>query len=182
MAIGVRSWKLGTAGLLLGTLSLFSASRAFAHATPHVIDIVFRHNGYVLVSNRGLIFGDKNRANWRLMCAEALGINTAEVPSLAELPDGRLMVGTSRGLATTADDGCSWQAVAPFGTTSVPALAVDPKEPKRIYLSAYSPDAMMLTSGVYLTEDGGTNWTKLLAAPDEKDYVQSILVAPSDSK
>src|SRR3954454_12441029 len=89
------------AGLALAATGLLSASHAFAHATPHVLDIVFRENGYVLLSNRGLIFGDKDRSNWRLMCAEALGINTTEVPSLVGLPDGRLMVSTSRGLSTT---------------------------------------------------------------------------------
>jgi Sortilin, neurotensin receptor 3, len=179
--MGVRSLKIG-AVCLLASLSMFSTSRAFAHATPHVLEILFRANGYVLLSNRGLIFGDKDRSNWRLMCAEALGINTSEVPSMVELPDGRLMVATSRGLQTTSDDGCSWQAVAPFGTTSVPALAKDPTDPKRIYLSAYSADPMMSMSGIYVTEDGGTNWTKLLAAPNERDYAQTIVVAPKDPK
>jgi hypothetical protein len=167
--------------LVLAGVSTFLAPRVSAHATPHVLDIVFRSNGYVLLSNRGLIFGDKDRANWRLMCAEALGINTTEVPSLVGLPDGRLMVSTSRGLSTTADDGCSWQPVAPFGTTSVPALALDPTDPKKIYLAAYTPDPMLSLGGVYISEDGGTNWTKLLEANDH-DYVRSIRVAPSDPK
>jgi hypothetical protein len=172
---------LGVVCLLLAAASMSVSSRASAHATPHVLDIVFRDNGYVLLSNRGVIFGDKDRTNWRLMCAEALGINTTEVPSLVGLPDGRLMVSTSRGLSTTADDGCSWQPVAPFGTTSVPAMAQDPTDPKKIYLAAYSPDPMLALGGLYLSEDGGTNWTKLLEANDH-DYVRSLRVAPSDPK
>jgi hypothetical protein len=172
---------IGGACLVLAGVSMLMASRAFAHATPHVLDIVFRDSGYVLLSNRGLIFGDKDRASWRLMCAEALGINTTEVPSLVGLPDGRLMVATSRGLSTTADDGCSWQSVAPFGMTSVPAMAKDPTDPKKIYLAAYTPDPMLSLGGLYISEDGGTNWTKLLEANDH-DYVRSIRVAPSDPK
>jgi hypothetical protein len=168
-------------GLVFAGVSMCIASRASAHATPHVLDIVFRDNGYVLLSNRGVIFGDKDHANWRLMCAEALGINTTEVPSLVGLPDGRLMVSTSRGLSTTVDEGCSWQAVAPFGTTSVPALVQDPTDPKKIYLAAYTPDPMLMLGGVYLSEDGGTNWTKLLEANDH-DYVRSIRIARSDPK
>jgi len=166
----------------IAAIGLLSASRVLAHATPHVLDIAFRDSGYVLLSNRGLIFGDKDRSNWRLMCAEALGINTTEVPSLIGLPDGRLMVSTSRGLSTTGDDGCSWQPVAPFGMTSVPAMVTDPTEPKRIYLAAYTADPETPDlGGVYVSEDGATNWTKLLAANDH-DYVRSIRVAKSDPK
>lgn len=168
--------------IAVAAIGLLSASRVLAHATPHVLDIAFRDSGYVLLSNRGLIFGDKDRSNWRLMCAEALGINTTEVPSLVGLPDGRLMVSTSRGLTTTDDDGCTWQPVAPFGMTSVPALVADPTEPKRIYLAAYTADPEMADlGGVYVSEDGATNWTKLLAANDH-DYVRSIRVAKSDPK
>lgn len=191
IAFRVASWvtrvcegsrgTVGGACLVLAGISIFLAPRASAHATPHVLDIVFRNDGYVLLSNRGLIFGDKDRTNWRLMCAEALGINTTEVPSLVGLPDGRLMVSTSRGLSTTADDGCSWQPVAPFATTSVPAMVQDPTDPQKIYLAAYSPDPMLALGGLYISEDGGTNWTRLLEANDH-DFVRSIRVAPSDPK
>jgi hypothetical protein len=177
--MGVINSKFIAAVCLAVVGLTLSDSRVFAHANPHVLDIVFRENGYVLLSNRGLIFGDKQRTNWRLMCAEALGINTSEVPSLVGLPDGRLMVATSQGLSATADDGCTWQAVAPFGDISTPAMAQDPTDSKRIYLAAYTPDTEM--GGVYVSEDGGTNWQKLLAA-GERDYVRSIEVAPSDPK
>lgn len=178
-AVVVGLWL---ASVCLAVASLLVPSRAFAHASPHVLDIVFRDSGYVLLSNRGLIFGDKDRANWRLMCSEALGINTTEVPSLVGLPDGRLMVSTSRGLTTTADDGCSWQSVAPFGMTSVPAMVSDPTDPKRIYLAAYTADPTLADlGGVHVSEDGATNWTKLLAANDH-DYVRSLRVAASDPK
>ena len=158
---------------------LYSA-RASAHATPHVIEMLFPDDGYVLVSNRGLIFGDKQRSAWRLMCQEALKINTSEQPSLATLPGGKLLVGTSLGLSTSSDQGCNWQGVEPFATTSVPALVRDPHASERLYLAAYANEADD-KGGLYVSEDAGKNWQKLLAA-DKRDYVRSIVVAPSDAK
>jgi MYXO-CTERM domain-containing protein len=156
------------------------ASRASAHATPHVIDMLFPENGYVLVSNRGLIFGDQQRTQWRLMCAEALDINTSEQPSLVALPGGKLLVGTSQGLSSSSDQGCNWLGVEPFATTSVPALVRDPHATERLYLAAYSNEADD-KGGLYVSEDAGKSWQKLLAA-DQRDYVRSIRVAPSDAK
>lgn len=171
--------QLGAACLLIIGSGLYSA-RASAHATPHVVDISFAEDGYVLVANRGLIFGDKQRKQWRLMCNEALGINTSERPSLISLPGGKLLVGTSSGLRTSSNQGCSWSGVEPFASTSVPELVRDPHAPERFYLAAYSgeePDK----GGVYVSEDSGQSWQRLLPA-DQRDYVRSIRIAPSDAK
>ncbi|HKU40559.1 MAG TPA: MYXO-CTERM sorting domain-containing protein [Polyangiales bacterium] len=165
---------------LLIVLSGGYATRAAAHATPHVLEMVFPESGYVLVSNRGLIFGDAERANWQLMCAEALHINTSERPSVVSVSNGALLVGTSMGLSRTNDRGCHWEGVEPFAETSVPALIHDPASPQRLYLAAYSnqPDGK---GGVYVSEDAGKTWQKLMPA-DERDYVGTIRLAPGDAK
>ncbi len=165
-------------GLALA-LTLAGARRAGAHASPHVLDILFRPEGDVLLTNRGLIFGDAERSDWRLMCNEALGIGTSERPSLVGLEDGGLLVASSRGLSSSIDQGCSWRGVEPFAAVAVPALVADPREPARLYLSAYTPDASGL-GGVHASDDGGASWQQLTAA-GERDYVRSIAVAPSDS-
>jgi hypothetical protein len=124
-----------------------------------------------------LIFGDPSDHKWRLMCNEALHINTSEQPEFAYLPDGRLMIGTSRGLLVTADEGCTWRGVEPFGMTSTPALAQDPSSPSTLYAATYGPGM----SAVRRSKDSGATWTVLLPA-DDNDFIQELLIAPGDHK
>jgi hypothetical protein len=167
---------------LLTALCVWSvAATAYAHAAPQVLQIVWNPDGkgLLLVTNRGLVFGkaDADPSSWRIMCNEALHVTVSEKPSVAYLQDGRLLAGSSDGLRSTADDGCTWQDVAPFGKTSTPAIAMHPDEPNRIYVTIYGPSK----GGIYVTEDGGAHFDQLMKVPDN-DFIRSLLVAPGDKQ
>ena len=150
---------------------------AIAHPPPQVLRIARSadQDSVALLTNRGIIFGKIKAKQWRLMCNEALHINTSEVPDLAYMPDGRLFVATSVGLQASADEGCTWQGVDPFATTSVPAMWQDPDQPAALVIGTYGPGM----SAVRSTDDGGKTWHELMPA-DDNDFIQELLVAPSD--
>jgi photosystem II stability/assembly factor-like uncharacterized protein len=164
--------------LLTALLSLSSgAQRVFAHAGPQVREIRFQGGDQnpVLLSNRGLIFGASGPQNWALMCNEALGVNTAEVPELASFDDGRILAATSMGLKFTNDRGCSWQGVEPYGTLSAPSIVQDAKDPQRLFVTTFGDGAQ---SGVSRSSDGGKTWQRIFSV-DDKDYLRYLLIAPS---
>lgn len=149
--------------------------RAHAHAPPAASRIVFDDaSGAVLVTNRGLIFGDLTSGRWTMMCSNALGIELTEQPDVAFLPDGRLLAATSSGLRATRDRGCAWSSVKPFEMQATSALAQHPMEPRHLYVSA----ATAGLSVVWETVDGGGQWTQLFSTADG-ERIERIAIAPS---
>jgi hypothetical protein len=129
----------------------------------------------VIVTNRGLVFRDLVSGSSRLLCNEALRINTAELPDVALLGDGGLLVATSSGLRLSRDRGCTWADVGQMETTNTPALAADPNDPNRVYVANYDSDV----PGLRETLDAGASWS-LVYETAQADYVHSILVAAPD--
>lgn len=172
-----RSWlRAAGLGLLLGNVLLRAASVS-AHAGPQVRRIVFGGDaiGRVLVSNRGLFFGGASGSDWRLMCNEALGVTTSELPEIVGLADGRILAATSRGLFASSDRGCSWQGVEPFAMTTIPSLVQHPRRPERLYATAYGNGV----SGFYESEDAAAHWQRVYAAEDG-EYLRYLHFAPSE--
>ena len=162
------------AWLLAATATLACAATTHAHAGPQVRGIYPNPTSNVLLSNRGLLFGTPGSPEWSLLCNEALGVGTAEVPKVVVLPDARIIAASSRGVTQTANGGCHWESVAPFDTVNAPSLTQDPEDPQRLYLSTYAPGM----SAVHTSEDGGLTWRRLSTAADS-DYLGCILVAPN---
>jgi len=139
-----------------------------------VLQIVWRTDGrLLLVTNRGLAFGDADGTGWKLMCNEAIRVTVGEKASALFLQDGSLLVATTTGLKQSADEGCTWQGVAPFGETSAQAVAAHPARPERVYLATYG----MGQGGIHVTEDGGAHWTTLMQVGDD-DFLRALLIAP----
>jgi hypothetical protein len=175
----ILAWALHAGGAWLASMcfgALSMPASVLAHAGPQVRDIRPEGRGHrqLLVSNRGLIVRGSSSANWQLMCNEALGVSTVEIPDLAELSDGRLLAGTVRGLKISADLGCSWQAVEPYAELTVPSLAQHPTQLDRVYITTYGPGE----SGLRSSDDGGAHWRALLEVEDS-DYLRYIRIAPS---
>ena len=158
---------------LLWLLVLITPQTLHAHAGPQVRDIrpPDAKHGELLVSNRGLIQRSSSDAAWQLMCNEALGVSTVELPELAELEDGRLLAATVRGLQSSQDRGCSWQAVPPFADLTLPSLSQHPTQPDRIFITSYGAGQ----SGLSVTDDGGAHWQTLLKVEDS-DYLRFIRI------
>lgn len=167
--------KLTVSVVLVAAFALCGLrSTAAAHAPPQIFRATFYAEGQrvVLLTNRGFIFGDLMADEWRLMCNQALGVNSSERPDLAALPDGSLLVATSTGLKRTRDGGCTWLPEPRFGSTSVPAMAQHPSDPLSLYIGAFGS----AESGVHVSRDAGATWRQLLAVEDD-DFIEELLVA-----
>jgi hypothetical protein len=153
------------------------AAPASAHAPPLAARVLADPSGGddVIVSNRGLVFRNAVSGASRLLCNEALGITTAELPNVTRIADGGLLVASSSGLRLTRDQGCGWADVGGMGTTHTSALAAVPGDPDTIYVATYSADG----SALRLTRDGGLSWSVALESSGS-DYVHSLLVARAD--
>lgn len=105
--------------------------------------------------------------------------------------DGNLLLFGSgnQGLWRSQDGGIHWSQIKSFGASPHPdlgliAVAFDPVDQKRVYLSAYG-------DGIYLSDDQGWTWSKMTGSPvhgtrivvsgDRSVYVTSDL-APGVSK
>jgi hypothetical protein len=164
-------------GVVFGSLAV----TARAHAPPLAARVLSpsssaREGEEVIVTNRGLVFRNQQTGAARLLCNEALHINTAELPNVAVLPDGGLLVASSSGLRLSHDRGCTWSDVANLQSTNTPALAAAPGDSKTIFIASYGSDA----PGLWVTHDAGASWSLVLAT-DPDDYVHSLLVTPADT-
>jgi hypothetical protein len=164
-----------TLSSVLATCSV--AQRSAAHAPPQVLAASFATDGAdaVLITNRGLIFGDVDGGSWRLMCNEALGINSFERPDVAYLPNGSLLAATSGGLKRSDDGGCSWQLAEAFGASSAPALSQHDGDPATLYLAVFGADV----GGLYVSHDAAASWSRLLEVADN-DFIEEIVLAGPD--
>jgi hypothetical protein len=169
-------------GVAFGVALGFAALPARAHAPPLGAQVLSAPSPEVgseevVVTNRGLVFRDRDTGSSRLLCNEALRIDTAELPNVALLGDGGLLVATSRGLRLSQDRGCSWSDVGQMETTNTPALAADPHDPNRVLVANYDND----TPGLRETRDAGTSW-RLLLETDPDDYVHSLAIGGGDPR
>jgi hypothetical protein len=123
------------------------------------------------------MFAQLDTRNFRLMCNEALHINNEERPGIAYRRDGALLAATSNGLFESVDRGCSWQPVAPFGTSFVAALAQFPDDADHLIVATFAQNE----SALHVTRDGGRSFA-LLAQLEARDYTQSLLIAPHDPR
>jgi hypothetical protein len=175
---GARAASSLAIGVVLGSL----ASTAGAHAPPLAARILSPGSpgccgaDEIVVTNRGLVFRNRETGAARLLCNEALRINTAELPNVAVLPDGGLLVASSSGLRRSHDQGCSWSDGADLQTSNTPALAAAPGDANTIFIASYGSDA----PGLHVTRDAGATWSLVLAT-DPDDYVHSLLVTPADT-
>jgi len=154
-----------------------AALPASAHAPPLGARVLSPDEAEeVIVTNRGLVFREPATGRARLLCNEALRINTSELPNVALLGDGGLLVATSSGLRLSRDQGCSWSDVAQMENTNTSALAADPNDANSVVIASYDGDVPGLRS----SHDAGASWT-LLYPTEAGEYVHSLLVAAADS-
>lgn len=152
----------------------WGAGDAAAHAPPLGARVLLdgTERDAVIVTNRGLVFRNHATGAARLLCNEALLVNTSELPKLFVRGDGGLLVATSRGLRSTRDDGCTWTDVGGMANANISALASAPDAPRTVYVARYDGEA----AGVLVSEDEGASWSRLRVTGEE-EYVHS-LVAP----
>jgi len=72
------------------------------------------------------------------------------------------------GIYRSADGGTSWTHLSLDDAQQIPDLAVDPRDPNRLYAAVlghpYGPSSQR---GIYRSVDGGKNWTRMLYIDDD---------------
>ena len=106
---------------------------------------------------------------------------TQAIGALVQTPSGVLIAGTGEtgpgggsityggdGVYRSKDRGETWQRIGLEGTSRIGRILVDPTNEKRILVAAtgnlYKPTK---ERGVYLTEDGGDSWKKVLTTDND---------------
>ena len=85
-------------------------------------------------------------------------------------------------LYRTTDGAEHWSPVAlPEGVNGPHGLAVDPKDPKRLYLAAWGrrPQDAAVGGGIYLSKDGGATWRQVL---DKDQHIGDVTIDPRDGR
>ena len=86
------------------------------------------------------------------------------------------------GVYRSADSGHSWTHVGLDDAQQIPDLAIDAKDPNRVYAAVlghpYGPSA---ERGIYRSTDGGQHWTRVLAT-DPNTGGSSIKIDPSNPR
>ncbi|MGC2477780.1 MAG: glycoside hydrolase [Candidatus Sulfotelmatobacter sp.] len=84
------------------------------------------------------------------------------------------------GIYKSTDAGKSWTHLGLTDGQQIPALAVDPRDPNKLFAAVlghpYGPSA---DRGLYLTRDGGQNWQRVLAK-DENTGSSDVEIDPSN--
>ncbi|MFD9795781.1 WD40/YVTN/BNR-like repeat-containing protein [Streptomyces sp. NPDC059070] len=119
---------------------------------------------------------------------------TQAMGALATAPDGTLYAGTGEpnpgggsvtyegtGVYRSTDQGRSWRAVGLRDSGAVGALAVDPRRPRRILAAAtgslYNGGG---DRGVYLSDDAGGSWRRVLDVPNAFTGAVDVQRDPAD--
>ncbi len=113
-----------------------------------------------------------------------LGPDGGDVRSLAYNPHNpdQIFLGTNTGsLFISNDGGHSWSRLARLGTDDyvLDHIAVDPQNPKRMFVSAWSV-ANQQAGDLFRTHDGGKNWDALSGMHGKS--IRAMAIAASDSK
>lgn len=111
---------------------------------------------------------------WRLARSED---GTLYVVIARRSEDGSIGNSGDGALYKSTDGAESWQRVPlPKGVNGPNGLAIDPKSPKRLYLAAWARATATLHGeggGIYLSEDGGQTWRRVL---DRDQHVYDVTI------
>jgi hypothetical protein len=129
------------------------------------------------LKNNGI--AQPNPLAWRLARAGdgALYVVIARRSEHGEIGDGR-----DGALYRSRDGAETWQPVTlPPGTNGPNGLAVDPRDPRRLYLAAWARATGMHGEGggIFLSNDGGRSWRSVL---DRDQHVYDVTIDPRDAK
>jgi hypothetical protein len=116
--------------------------------------------------------------------------------AIATAPDGTVYVGTGEanpgggsltyegdGVYRSTDHGATWQNVGLPGSATIGAIAVDPTDPRRVYVAAAgSVFRDGGERGVYRSTDAGAHWTLVLAPATPAAGALDIQLDPTDPR
>jgi photosystem II stability/assembly factor-like uncharacterized protein len=130
-----------------------------------------------VLKNQGIVQSEP--LAWRLARA---GDGTLYVTIARRSEDGSIHTNGDGALYKSTDGAASWTAVKlPAEVNGPNGLAIDPHDPNRIYLAAWTrAEGVHGTGGgIFLSEDGGTSWKNVL---DRDQHVYDVTIDPRDAK
>jgi photosystem II stability/assembly factor-like uncharacterized protein len=96
--------------------------------------------------------------------------------------DGSIGTAGDGALYKSTDGAESWTPVnLPAGTNGPNGLAIDPQDPRRLYLAAWTRATTGTAGaggGVYLSTDGGSTWKNVL---DRDQHIYDVTIEPHDA-
>ncbi|HMH12933.1 MAG TPA: hypothetical protein VK578_07475 [Edaphobacter sp.] len=180
---GGRTWKASNAGM---------PETAPTHILLDPSSPVGRRTLWVAAMGRGVYKSTDDGATWVLK-NHGIVQNEPMAWRLARAGDGTLYVAIARrsengsigtsgdgALYKSTDGGESWTPVKlPAEVNGPNGLTVDPKDPNRLYLAAWtrSTGTHGNGGGIFLSTDGGNSWKNVL---DRDQHIYDVTVDPRD--
>ncbi len=178
---GGKTWKVSNAGM---------PETAPTHILLDPTSPVGRRTLWVAAMGRGVYKSTDDGATWTLK-NRGITQNEPFAWRLARAGDGTLYVAIARrsedGSIGTSGDGAlykstdgaeSWTPVRlPAPVNGPNGITVDPRDPNRLYLAAWTRATGMhgTGGGIFLSEDGGKNWKDVL---DRDQHVYDVTIDP----
>jgi photosystem II stability/assembly factor-like uncharacterized protein len=172
---GMRSWQPCTAGLPQGPVTHLDLDPASPKESRHLFASLFGHGVFAsrdggaswYEANRGIA---SNRNAWNLCCSgTTLWLLVARGFRAGSFVPGALY---------RSEDGArSWRASAlPEGVDFPNGMAVDPVDPRRLYLACWPGKAgsSQRGGGLLASADGGSSWARCF---DESAHAYGVTVA-----
>jgi photosystem II stability/assembly factor-like uncharacterized protein len=98
-------------------------------------------------------------------------------------PGGGSITYGGTGVYRSSDAGATWDLVGLPDSSSISRIMVDPTNPDRIYAAVtgnlYIPGG---TRGLYVSNDGGDSWTRLLAGDNDTSGATDIAIDPTNTQ
>jgi photosystem II stability/assembly factor-like uncharacterized protein len=121
------------------------------------------------------------------LAARALGpaVMSGRVAAIAAAPGDPLTIyvgAAGGGLWRSGDGGITWRAVFDDHVQSIGAVAVDPRDPQKVWVGtgeSWTRNSVSVGDGVYKSTDGGESWQQT-GLPDS-ERIARIAVHPGDS-
>ncbi|HEX2679108.1 MAG TPA: hypothetical protein VHM19_20805 [Polyangiales bacterium] len=157
-------------------MTLLCSTSALAHDPPRGNGVWHVNGTWLIRTNRGLVISHDDAKTFQLLCNEALGINTAEIPGVVTQGDG-FLIGTSRGLLRASADLCTLDPVAPIDQVAVPAVARDPSDAERVLASTGQSG---FDNGLFASTDDGATFSAYGAHTMTRIY-DYLFVSPASS-
>lgn len=142
--------------------------------------------GFLGAANGGVFKTTNSGTNWTPVFDEFAAYSIGAVVMDPTDPDV-VYVGTGEGNAAvntydgagvykTTDGGATWGGIGLVETRRIGAMAIDPQNPQRVFVAAMGTQfSTGPHRGLYRSEDGGANWTQVLAINDSTGVVDVVI-------
>ncbi|MEM1379540.1 MAG: hypothetical protein AAGH41_02840 [Pseudomonadota bacterium] len=150
---------------------------------------------YMGATGGGVWKTENGGASWSVLSDETFKTGSVGAVAVAPSDPNVVVVGMGespfRGVSSSQGDGVyvstdageTWRHVGLEDTRQISAVVIDPNDPDRWFVAAQGDIwAPSDERGIYLTEDGGESWTKVLAGENETTGAVDLKMDPSNPR